>query len=155
MQLRFFTVPCIGGEQIEAELNKFLASKKVLSVDRQVVNYNGTPCWACCVSYLQSSDNFTLESKRSEKVDYKVVLSPESFEKFSRMRVIRKQLAENDAVPSYSVFTDAELAEMTKLNVLDTASLHTIKGIGVKRIEKFGTLFCEAYGRLLQDENKE
>ena len=99
MRLRFFTVPCIGGEQIEAELNRFLASKKVLTVDRQVVDYNGTPCWACCVSYLPTSEGFPTETKENKKVDYKTVLSPEAFEFFSHLRAARKQLAANDAVP--------------------------------------------------------
>lgn len=153
MLLRFFTVPCIGGEQIETELNRFLASQKVLTVDRQVVDYNGTSCWACCVSYLPVAYGSSLEAKEREKVDYKATLSPDAFEKFARMRVIRKQLAANDAVPANSVFTDAELAEMTKLDTLDSSSLQTIKGIATKRVEKFGTAFCEAYNKLLMEED--
>ncbi len=152
MQLRFFTIPCVGGEQIEGELNRFLAGQKVLTVDRQVVDYNGTPCWACCVSYIPSSHSSSIETKEREKVDYRMILSPEAFEKFSRMRMVRKQLAINDAVPAYSVFTDAELAEMTKLETIDQSSLQTIKGIGAKRVEKFGVAFCEGYNKLLSEE---
>ena len=42
------------------------------------------------------------------------------------MRKLRKQIAESEAVPAYAVFTDAELAEMAKLEVLDTASIQNM-----------------------------
>ena len=43
------------------------------------------------------------------------VLDGRTFEVFSKLRVFRKQIAERDAVPAYAVYTDAELAEIAKL----------------------------------------
>jgi ATP-dependent DNA helicase RecQ len=62
---------------------------------------------------------------------------------FSKLRIYRKQLAENDTVPAYAVFTDAELAEIAKLESITHKNLLTINGIDEKRVEKYGKQICE------------
>ena len=54
MGLRFFTFPLRNGEDAERELNGFLASHKVLSIDRQLVDVGMNSFWAICVDYLLS-----------------------------------------------------------------------------------------------------
>ena len=84
-----------------------------------------------------------IQGERKEKVDYKNVLEAPVFEVFSKLRVLRKQIAENDAVPAFAVFTDAELASIAKLESITPKTLLTINGIGDKRVEKYGKLLCE------------
>lgn len=56
--------------------------------------------------------------------------------------LIRKQIAKDEAIPAYAVFTDAELAELAKMEgVLSLAKMKTVKGIGEKKIEKYGQHF--------------
>ena len=45
MAFRFFTVPIQNAEQAEAELNGFLRSHKVLSIDRRWVEQGSTSFW--------------------------------------------------------------------------------------------------------------
>lgn len=95
----------------------------------------------------QSSNN-----GRSSKTDYKELLDAEAFERFVRMRKLRKEIADSEAIPAYAVFTDAELSEIAKLPVLDTASMLKIPGIGKKKVEKYGNAFCLA---IIKDSSNE
>ncbi|MBR6355074.1 MAG: HRDC domain-containing protein [Paludibacteraceae bacterium] len=71
-----------------------------------------------------------------------------TFAVFSQLRSIRKQLAEQEAVPAYAVFTDSELAEIAKLESIEPNAIQTISGIGQKRVEKYGIALCNKYNEL-------
>ncbi|MEZ6127575.1 MAG: HRDC domain-containing protein [Planctomycetaceae bacterium] len=116
MGLRFFTVPVRDSENQERELNGFLASHKILSIDRQFVEVGVNSFWAICVDYLASSAGESpLSSNLSRsRVDYKTILPPEEFEIFSRLRQCRKELAQSEAVPVYALFTNEQLAVMVQ-----------------------------------------
>lgn len=134
MQIRIFTIPIPGGEALTEEMNVFLRSKKVLEVTEQVVGNH----WCFRVKYL---DDNMLNDR--QKVDYREVLDPASFQRFSRLREIRKQLALSESVPPYVIFSDAELAELAKMERLSLASMRRVKGIGEKKIEKYGIKFVD------------
>jgi superfamily II DNA helicase RecQ len=76
-------------------------------------------------------------------VDYKESLSPEAFSRFSALRKTRKQIAADALVPAYAVFTDAELAQIASLAEVTLASMRTVKGVGQKKVEKYGALLME------------
>jgi ATP-dependent DNA helicase RecQ len=69
------------------------------------------------------------------------VLDPESFERFSTFRKIRKEIADDEGVPAFAVFADSELAEMAKIPDLSATSMKAVRGIGEKKIEKYGRFF--------------
>ena len=66
------------------------------------------------------------------------MLSPEEFTVFSRLREVRKELAEKAAVPPYAVFTNEQLAAIVRQRVTTAAALEKIGGVGPARVEKFG-----------------
>lgn len=144
MQIRIFTIPVISGEELNEELNRFLRGHKIVEIEKQIVTQREAVFWSFCVTYLPAttSPNGTQSGERREKIDYKQVLDENTFAIFSRLRTIRKQLAERDAVPAYAVFTDAELAEIAKIDNLTPAKLRTIQGIGEKKSEKYGNDLC-------------
>jgi superfamily II DNA helicase RecQ len=127
------------------EMNAFLRSKKILKVESQMVSDEQGAFWCFCVRYLLGSlpaSRANSATRKKEKVDYKEVLDTAAFDRFSEMRVIRKQIAQDEAIPAYAVFTDAELAELAKMEgVLSLAKMKTVKGIGEKKIEKYGQQF--------------
>lgn len=90
-----------------------------------------------------------------EKIDYKQVLGEKEFAIFSILRTIRKQLAEEDAVPAYAVFTDEELAGIAQLPEILIKKLTSVKGIGDKKVQKYGKLLVEKYRQQLQQEEKQ
>lgn len=141
MQVKIFTLPIVGAERINDEMNTFLRSRKILNVEKQFVTVANTCYWSFCVTYLEEV-NSTFDKDRP-KVDYRQVLDAETFKRFSKLREIRKRIATDDAVPAYAIFTDEELSQVAKIEVLTLASLKTIKGIGEKKVEKYGQFFVE------------
>lgn len=141
MQIKVFSVPIIGGESANEELNIFLRSKKILQVENQLIHHSGSSFWSFCVKYLDTAP--TPISGEKVKTDYKQVLDEAVFKRFSRLREIRKQIAQNEAIPAFAVFTDEELAELAKLPEFTLAKMKTIKGIGEKKVEKYGQLFIK------------
>ena len=77
------------------------------------------------------------------KVDYKEVLSPEDFAVFARLRELRKEIAQAEAVPVYTIFTNEQLAQMVQARAPDRAGLEKIAGVGDARIEKYGARMLE------------
>lgn len=149
MQLKIFDITSVGSEEMMEMVNKFLRSNKVLDIDRQFYySSDKVGHWSLLVTYLpQNNVPVSGSFEKREKVDYKSVLTEADFDKFSRLRALRKQLAESDAVPAYAVFTDAELAQIARLPSIDALSVLKIEGIGEKRLEKYGKLICERFGQ--------
>jgi superfamily II DNA helicase RecQ len=144
MAFRFFTVPIQNAEQAEAELNGFLRRHKVLSIDRRWVEQGSTSFWTFCVDYLdgQASGSGGDRGARG-KVDYKEVLSPEEFTVFAKLRDVRKEIAQAEAVPVYTIFTSEQLAEMVKIRATAKGDLEKVAGLGEGRIEKYGARMIE------------
>lgn len=156
MQVRLFTLPVFAGNDIVEELNHFLRTVRVLEIQKEFVNSTSGQYWVFCVTYLPITGagvgNTVMPNERREKIDYKNVLSDVEFERFSLLRKIRKQLAEDDAVPPFAVFTDAELAELARNEVLSPSSMRSVAGVGKKKIEKYGNKMCEIVGSIQGNE---
>lgn len=145
MQVKIFDISSRGGDEVQELMNKFLRGHKVLDIDRQFyVSSDNIGHWSVLVTYLPSVYSVSSQ-ERKEKVDYKETLNREDFEKFTKLRAIRKRLAADDAVPAYAVFTDAELAQIAQLPIIETSAMVQISGIGEKRIEKYGRILCELF----------
>jgi superfamily II DNA helicase RecQ len=144
MAFRFFTVPIQNAEQAEAELNGFLRSHKVLSIDRRWVEQGPTSFWTFCVDYIDGQATASGSDRGVRgKVDYKDVLSPEEFTVFAKLRDVRKEIAQAEAVPVYTIFTNEQLAQMVKARAATQGDLEKIAGLGDARIEKYGARMIE------------
>jgi len=148
MQLRFFTIPLLGGEAAAEELNRFLASHRILAVDRHLAQDSGVSIWAVCVSYEPAGESRAGDSRsasgRRGKVDYREVLSEADFTVYARLRTLRKEIADSEGVPVYSLFTNEQLAEMVTRRVSSATALREISGIGEARVQKYGEAFLSA-----------
>lgn len=152
MQLKFFTIPILSEIDGEEKINSFLHSVKVLEIKRELVAFADSAYWAVCVLYMAQNSSERVAGNQKEKVDYKELLSEKEFKRFCQLRKIRKQLADEDAVPAFAVFTDSELSEICRVEVVDLASLRSVNGIGAKKIEKYGVKLCEILKSLPSDE---
>lgn len=152
MQIKIFTIPVLDGASAEEEMNAFMRSHRVLEVSREFfTNENGT-FFVFCVRYIEGkplplktnagSDNF---SSTKKSVDYKEILSPECFAVFSNLRECRNQIAKDDAIPAYAVFTNEELSNFSNLIELNEQSMKTVEGVGEKKMEKYGKRMLELY----------
>ena len=140
MQVQFFLVPIQGGDDAAEELNRFLGSHRIVSIDRQFVQDGPGSAWAFCVTYIRSSSRPDAVGKRG-KVDYREVLSEQDFAVFARLRALRKTLADREGVPAYALFTNEQLAEMVQRRVRTADALSEIAGVGASRVEKHGEDF--------------
>lgn len=71
------------------------------------------------------------------RVDYKTILSSDEFTVFSRLRELRKELAQTEAVPVYALFTNEQLAQMVQRRCHSKGELAQIEGIGESKIDKY------------------
>lgn len=100
MRLHFAAVPVLDSAEAEDGLNAFLASHRVVAIERYLVTDGPRSVWAVCVSYTDGAHTANPPTPgRKERVDYKEVLDPATFAVFARLREARKALAERDGRP--------------------------------------------------------
>lgn len=66
---------------------------------------------------------------------------------FQELRTLRKQLADQQRVPAYIVFSDAVLREMAARRPVTPADLLDVPGIGPAKLERYGQAFLELLRR--------
>jgi superfamily II DNA helicase RecQ len=139
MQIKIFSIPIVGGEAVNEDMNAFLRSKKVIQTEQRLVGEGDGALWSFCIKYVEDYSPFIKGGKG--KVDYREVLDAASFEQFSRFREIRKKLAVEENAPAFTIFTDEELAELSKMEEVTLSNMRAVKGIGDKKAEKYGQHF--------------
>jgi hypothetical protein len=70
MQIKIISVPLVGGEQANEELNLLLRSKKVLQVENQLISHATGIYWCFCVKYLDMPPGL-LPGEKAAKTDYR------------------------------------------------------------------------------------
>lgn len=154
MQIKIFNLPIGADDSAIEEVNHFLRANKIIDVKRELAMIDGNSCWSFCITYMMQNrqgENYAVRGTNGRKIDYKEILEVDAFARFSALRRLRKQIAEEEGIPAYAVFTDAELAEIAKLSVLRIDAMKKIPGIGKKKIEKYGESFFQ-FENLLADE---
>ena len=144
MKFHFVTVPIHGGDPVEEELNRLLASHRVVAVDRQLVSDGARSAWVNCITYVDEENVAGADAgKKPPRVDYRDLLPDAEFQVFARLRDLRKRLSEQEGVPPYALFTNEQLAEMVRKKVRSPSELAKIDGVGAARLEKYGRAFLE------------
>lgn len=144
MQFKIFTIPLLSAYSSTEDMNSFLRGHKIIDVKKELIVQNDIYYWSFLITYI--GDNIVSNDfEKKEMIDYKNVLEAEQFNRFAKMRTVRKQLSLQFAAPAYAIFTDAELAELAKLDELTLSVMQKVNGIGKKKIEKYGEDFLRAY----------
>lgn len=108
MKYKFFAIPAMSPETASNELDRFLTSTRIASVEKQLIPDGDSSFWSFCISYYDKEGGGTASSYK--KVDYREVLSEPDFAVFAKLRTLRKNLAEQEGVPAYAVFSNEQLA---------------------------------------------
>ena len=146
MQLRFFTIPIHGGGDIADELNRFLAGSRILSIDRHLVQDGANSAWAVCVGFESAGQGRPTSGNgpgKQGKVDYREVLNESDFAVYARLRTLRKEIADQEGLPAYALFTNEQMAEMVQRRVATAAAMREIPGIGDARMDKYAGAFLQ------------
>ena len=69
---------------------------------------------------------------------------PYEKELFENLKLLRNQLAREENVPSYIIFSDSTLMDLATYLPITSSDLPKISGFGVYKIEKYGQPFLEA-----------
>ena len=64
-------------------------------------------------------------------------------ELFERLRVVRKQLADEQNVPPYVIFTDTTLEDMARQRPITPDALRNVSGVGERKLQLFGKRFLD------------
>ena len=142
MQIKIFTIPVTFSSSQEEEINRFLRSHRVLTVDRHFSSEDGG-YWSLLVTYQENgSPEAPFPVSRNGKKDYRELLDDGQFALFARLKDVRREIAKQENIPAYAVFTDDELSQIVQLKEMTVDSMKSIKGIG-KRAEKYGEMFLQ------------
>ena len=137
MRYKIFTYPVPPPESPE-DLNGFLSSTRVVSVQSHFVVKKEIPYLIFIVEYLDSNK---AKNQAAPKIDYREKLSEDDFIIFSQLRDLRKSLAEKEGVPVYAIFTNAQLAKIVEKRIENKQGLLSIQGVGESKVKKYGNTF--------------
>lgn len=138
MRIKIINVSVPDFNSGEAELNQFLATHKVVALDKALVQVGQQAYWSFVISYR--SEPQSAVSKRAV-VDYKEVLNDEDFACFAELRDLRNRLAKEEGKPAYAIFTNEQLAKLITGRVITKETMAAIAGIGDSRITHYADHF--------------
>ncbi len=141
MQFKSFVIPVADSAKLEAEMNAFLRSHKIITLTKEFILNGENSAWSILAEYI---DDSITDEKLKAAVDYKEALSKEDFALFSYLRDERKKIADAQKIPVYVIFTNAQLAEIAEKKPETQAALAEIQGIGKGKCEKYGELLLTA-----------
>jgi superfamily II DNA helicase RecQ len=139
MQIKIYSIPLTGGERLNEEMNTFLRTKRILQVESKQVIEGECAAWTFCIRYLEdnTASPSSFYSKEGQKPDYESLLDKPSYDRFVKMRKIRRDLSKSEGIPAYTIFTDEQMSELAKIETLSVAQMKSVKGIGEKTAEKY------------------
>jgi ATP-dependent DNA helicase RecQ len=70
------------------------------------------------------------------------------------LRQLRKQLAQQEKMPAYIIFSDAALQDMVLRKPLTPEAFADVKGVGDRKLEKYGGLFIDLIRSVLNERNE-
>ncbi|MDR1372552.1 MAG: HRDC domain-containing protein [Dysgonamonadaceae bacterium] len=149
MQFKHYTISVFDTEA-EEEMNTFLRSHKIVDFERRLLETPRNTSWIYCIQYIAGNtggSTFAAAGSfaKKDRIDYKTVLDEPQFARFERYRTVRRSLADKENQPAYTIFNDAELAEIAKLEELTESNVRSLgKVINEKRLSKNAKVFCEA-----------
>ena len=142
MPFKFYRISIHDMDDATEELNDFLSSHRVISVDRRFVESAENPYWLFCIEYSEhqsgTSRGKSTGTRRKGSVDYRDVLSEDDFQTYLGLKEFRQQVADEEKLAVYLVFTNNNLAKIAESKVRTLDELKQIDGIGKSRIEKYG-----------------
>lgn len=123
-------------------------------LNQDVGNYSVLKLTDSSWPLLRGEDNIEMakprvkEALKTTKASRKVVLdSEEDNEIFNRLRVLRKELADQAGVPPFVIFNDKTLIEMSVQKPTSFSSMLRIHGVGTNKCDRYGLVFIEALKR--------
>lgn len=99
------------------------------------------------IKFLKQKESLKISKAREECNDLYENVPRQEIEYdrnlFEKLRALRKQIADEKAIPPFVIFSDVSLCEMAHYFPNDKNSFSKIEGVGSKKLENFGSAFLE------------
>ena len=139
--------------QLLAVTNDEYAIVKLTADSRQVLESKGA-----IVMRMAKEQERTVQEK-NEKKKKRVVSGVELTEAeqrlFERLRVLRTEIAREEKVPPYIVFSDKTLISMSKIRPRDKVGMLKVSGVGEFKYDKYGERFLGCVREESEEEDTE
>jgi hypothetical protein len=107
MQIKIFTMPIVGGEEIVEEMNLFLRSQKVLQVEQHLIQLKTAAFWSFYIKYVENiTGEGTTTGFDKAKIDYREVLDDASYKRYMQLKEVRLTLSKTENIPAYAIMTN-------------------------------------------------
>lgn len=87
-----------------------------------------------------------------DRVDYANLLNPSDFAVFSALREARNARAQKQGIQSFTICTNAEMAEIVRAHCRSIADLRKIEGIGETKAKACADAFLEILQKASYDD---
>ncbi len=117
MAFRIFSIPISDNGSLQEEMNGFLRAHRILAIKQRWVEQGGQSIWCFCIDYVDATGNAASSGAGSgsrQRIDYKELLQPDEFAVFAQLRDWRKEIAQREAIPVYTIFTNEQMAQMVQ-----------------------------------------
>lgn len=136
--MKIFTLMAdTAGRFDESELEAFCESNEILSVVEHFFEYAGTVRWALLLSYMDGKDSRQRSGFRRTGPTTPN-LPPEQRSLYEVLRTWRAARAQDERIPAFQVFSNAELAEICRRQPTGLTQLAEIRGIGEAKKKRYG-----------------
>ena len=150
VQLKFFWLSCDNSEETENELNQFLQTVRVVSLEREFLAKDSQIC--IILKYKEKQDS--VKQNKASKIDYREVLSPEDFSLYAKIRDWRKAIAKTNGLQLYTVLTNEQMATIAREQIITKQELEKVEGIGKSRLDNYGDKIIEIVKKEIEEREK-
>ena len=150
MAYKLFCISIVGGDM--DDLNVFLSTHRIVEKKWDTIVQDGINYQVCRVEYIESAkDRLNLpwrggnaDNNSSFSKKYPDGLSDEQQRIFDVLRDERRDIAKEEQVQPFVVFTNEQLGEMIKNDVKSLSALKKIPQIGDTKVSKYGKRMLDA-----------
>ena len=147
--------------ELKAKARKRLDAMIDYAEERQclrasILNYFGEAaagrCGNCSFCLGESSETADEKAKKPARGKGSAETLPRDEGLYEYLKKIRKVVADRRGIPSFVIFTDAALADMSAKKPRTLEEFSKVNGVGVVKEREYGKMFLEAIERYLGDE---
>lgn len=151
MPYHFFSIRAISPDADQQDLNRFIASHRVVAVRWRWIDRGDDSRWVARVEVASGTGPLPdalkagggSQQRSKERIDYREELSKPDFDLYAAIRKWRSDCANKAGVKLYAILTNEQMATIVTSRTRTLADLAKIPGIGPGRLEKYGRELVE------------
>lgn len=151
MQYRVFSIPILGGEGEQEQMNRFLRSVRVVETRKELVTVDMGCFWTFCITFLPLYGGKPTDERKNSREEtakkreqLEASMSEDERARFSLLCNVRTSIAHEESVPAFAVFTNKELAEAAKFPFEVFQEANPPAGVDKKRWKLYAQRLFEA-----------